>query len=155
MIDGGQPPSTMERIGSYKIVAEIGRGGMGIVCRAVDPQIGRQVAVKVIRLSDVSETEEQEQLRARLFREARAAGILKHSGIVTIYYVGEELGVAFIAMEYVGGPTLEKLLLADVPLAKERIGRILRETAAALDYAHAKGIVHRYASGEAIFQILN
>jgi tetratricopeptide (TPR) repeat protein/predicted Ser/Thr protein kinase len=116
---------------------------MGVVYRAVDSDIGRQVAVKVIRFSDLSDTEEQEQLRGRLFREARAAGILKHPGIVTIYYVGEEREVAFIAMEYVNGPTLEKLLLADVPLAKERIRQILREAAAALDYAHRKGIVHR------------
>jgi len=133
----------MERIGPYKIVAEIGRGGMGVVFRAVDANIGRQVAVKIIRFSDPSDPEEREQLRARLFREARAAGILKHSGIVTIYHVGEEQGVAFIAMEYVNGPTLEKLLLTDVPLAKERIRQILREAAAALDYAHGKGIVHR------------
>ncbi len=138
-----RPLATMERIGPYKIVAEIGRGGMGVVYRAIDSHIGRQVAVKVIRLNDLSDPEEQEQLRGRLFREARAAGILKHPGIVTIYYVGEEQGVAFIAMEYVSGPTLEKLLLADVPLSKERIRQILQEAAAALDYAHRKGIVHR------------
>ncbi len=138
-----RPLATMERIGPYKIVAEIGRGGMGVVYRAVDSHIGRQVAVKVIRFDDLSDPEEREQLRGRLFREARAAGILNHPGIVTIYYVGEEQGVAFIAMEYVSGPTLEKLLLADVPLSKERIRQILHEAAAALDYAHRKGIVHR------------
>ena len=133
----------MDRIGPYEIVGEIGRGGMGVVYRAVDPHIGRPVAVKIIRLGDISDPEEQEQLRGRLFREARAAGILKHGGIVTIYYVGEERGVAFIAMECVSGPTLEELLLADTPLEKERIRQILRETAAALDYAHRKGIIHR------------
>jgi serine/threonine protein kinase len=133
----------MQRIGPYEVQEEIGRGGMGVVYRAVDPYIGRSVAVKVIRLGDISDPEEQEQLRGRLFREARAAGILKHGGIVTIHYVGEEQGVAFIAMEYVSGPTLEKLLLAEIPLDKERIRQILRETAAALDYAHRKGIIHR------------
>jgi tetratricopeptide (TPR) repeat protein/predicted Ser/Thr protein kinase len=133
----------MERIGPYKIVAEIGRGGMGVVYRAVDPHIGRQVAVKVIRFGGPTDAQEREQLRARLFREAHAAGVLKHPGIVTIYYVGEERGVAFIAMEHVNGPTLEKLLGGGVPLSKERIRQILREAAGALDYAHKNGIVHR------------
>lgn len=133
----------MERIGPYEIVGEVGRGGMGVVYRAVDAHIGREVAVKTIRFADLADPDEQEQLRGRLFREARAAGILKHPGIVTIYYVGEEQGVAFIAMEFVNGPSLEKLLLADTPLDKERIRQILRETAAALDYAHKKGVIHR------------
>jgi len=134
---------TMERIGPYEIVGEVGRGGMGVVYRAMDRHIGREVAVKIIRFADMIDPDEQEQLRGRLFREARAAGILKHPGIVTIYYVGEEQGVAFIAMEFVNGPTLEKLLLADTPVDKERIRQILRETAAALDYAHKKGVIHR------------
>ena len=133
----------MERIGPYEIVGEVGRGGMGVVYRAMDRHIGREVAVKIIRFADMIDPDEQEQLRGRLFREARAAGILKHPGIVTIYYVGEEQGVAFIAMEFVNGPTLEKLLLADTPVDKERIRQILRETAAALNYAHKKGVIHR------------
>jgi predicted Ser/Thr protein kinase len=133
----------MQRIGPYEVHEEIGRGGMGVVYRAVDPHIGRAVAVKIIRLGDISDPEEQEQLRGRLFREARAAGILKHSGIVTIYYVGEEQGMAFIAMEHVKGPTLEKQLAGDTPLDKDQVRQILWETAAALDYAHKKGIVHR------------
>jgi serine/threonine protein kinase len=82
----------MRRIGPYEVHEEIGRGGMGVVYRAVDPHIGRPVAVKIIRLGDISDPEEQEQLRGRLFREARAAGILKYRGIVTIHYVGEEQG---------------------------------------------------------------
>ena len=71
----------MQRIGPYEVHEEIGRGGMGVVYRAVDPHIGRPVAVKIIRLGDISDPEEQEQLRGRLFREARAAGILEHGGI--------------------------------------------------------------------------
>ncbi|MGO9095113.1 MAG: protein kinase domain-containing protein [Bryobacteraceae bacterium] len=133
----------MQRIGPYEVQEEIGRGGMGVVYRAVDPHIGRPVAVKIIRLGDISDAEEQEQLRGRLFREARAAGILKHSGIVTIYHVGEEQGMAFIAMEHVKGPTLEKQLAGDTPLDKDQVRQILWEIAAALDYAHKKGIVHR------------
>ena len=82
-------------------------------------------------------------LRARLFREAQAAGVLNHPGIVTIYYVGEEGETAFIAMEYVGGATLEKALTAPSPPSREVLCRVLRQTAAALDYAHGKGVIHR------------
>ncbi len=133
----------MDRVGPYQIIEEIGRGGMGVVYRALDEHIGRPVAVKVIRFEDLTDPEELELLRGRLFREARAAGILKHPGIVTIYFVGEDQEIAYIAMEYVSGPTLEQLLLSGAAMDKEHIRRILLDTAAALDYAHKKGIIHR------------
>jgi len=133
----------METIGRYQITRELGRGAMGVVYLAVDPTIGRNVAIKTIRLGEVSDQEERDKLRERLFREARSAGILSHPGIVTIYDMEEHNDVAFIAMEFVDGPTLDQLLSKREPLAPERLMRILRQTAAALDYAHAKGIVHR------------
>ena len=133
----------MERIGPYKVIGEIGRGGMGVVLRGLDPAIGRPVAIKVILLREFSDPKEREMLRARLFREAQAAGILNHPGIVTVYYVGEEGDNAFIAMEYVNGPTLEKVLSAPQPPGKDVLRRVLWQTAAALDYAHSKGIIHR------------
>ena len=125
--------SRMERIGRYQVIGELGRGAMGIVYRAVDPAIGRTVAIKTIRLSEVIEPGERERMRERLFREAQSAGILSHPGIVTIYDIAEEGEVAYIFMEFVNGPTLERLLASDAP----------PEGDAALDYAHQKGIVHR------------
>ncbi|HLN01988.1 MAG TPA: protein kinase [Bryobacteraceae bacterium] len=133
----------MESIGRYQITRELGRGAMGVVYLAVDPTIGRNVAIKTIRLGEVTDQEERAKLRERLFREARSAGILSHPGIVTIYDMEEHDDVAFIAMEFVDGPTLDQLLSKREPLAPERLMSILRQTAAALDYAHAKGIVHR------------
>ena len=133
----------MESIGRYQITRELGRGAMGVVYLAVDPTIGRNVAIKTIRLSEVTDAEERAKLRERLFREARSAGILSHPGIVTIYDMEEHDEVAFIAMEFVDGPTLDQLLSKREALAPERLKSILRQTAAALDYAHAKGIVHR------------
>src|SRR6266542_3500388 len=100
----------MDRIGRYEIVRELGRGAMGIVYHATDPAIGRSVAIKTIRLSDLTNAEERARLRDRLFREARSAGMLSHPGIVTIYDVGEQGEIAYIAMEFVNGPTLDRLL---------------------------------------------
>jgi serine/threonine protein kinase len=133
----------MDRIGRYKIVRELGRGAMGVVYHAIDPNIGRPVAIKTIQLSGIRKPEEQERLRERLFREARSAGSLSHPGIVTIYDVEQQGELAYIAMEYVDGPTLDQLLSEPQPLAPNRIFSILAQTAAALDYAHGKGIVHR------------
>ena len=133
----------MDRIGRYKIVRELGRGAMGIVYHAIDPNIGRPVAIKTIHLGTVLKAEDQERMRERLFREARSAGILSHPGIVTIYDVEQQGDLAYIAMEFVDGPTLDQLLSQPQALAPERLFNILGQTAVALDFAHAKGIVHR------------
>jgi serine/threonine-protein kinase len=133
----------MDRIGRYQISKELGRGAMGVVYLASDPTIGRNVAIKTIRLGEVPDPEERAKLRERLFREARSAGILSHPGIVTIYDMEEHDDVAFIAMEFVDGPTLDQLLSKREAIDSARLMSILRQTAAALDYAHAKGIVHR------------
>src|SRR6476661_3789331 len=133
----------MDRMGRYQIVKELGRGAMGVVFQAVDPTIGRTVAIKTIRLGDVTNPQERAKLRERLFREARSAGMLSHPNIVTIYDMQEEGDLTYIAMEYVDGPTLDALMSSNEPVKKEEVLRILRETAAGLDYAHQKGIVHR------------
>src|SRR5262249_36665755 len=115
---------------------------MGIVYKAQDPAIGRTIAIKSIRLKELSDESERERLRERLFREAQSAGILSHPGIVTIYDIAEENGMAYIFMEFVNGPPLEKMLATQTP-DKETLLSIFRQTAGALDYAHKKGIVHR------------
>jgi serine/threonine-protein kinase len=133
----------MKQIGRYQIVGELGRGAMGVVYHATDPAIGRSVAIKTIRIRDIGDTRQREKLRDRLFREARSAGVLSHPNIVTIYDMDEADGLAYIAMAYVNGPTLEKILASEEPLSGAKMLRILRQAAAALDYAHARGIVHR------------
>src|SRR5512141_1282869 len=100
----------MERIGRYKIVRELGRGAMGVVYHAIDPNIGRPVAIKTIRLGEVTNAQERTRLKERLFREARSAGMLSHPGIVTIYDVDQQDDLSFIAMEFVEGPTLDEVL---------------------------------------------
>jgi serine/threonine protein kinase len=133
----------MDSIGRYRIVGELGRGAMGVVYHAMDPSIGRSVAIKTIRILDINDTQQRDKLRERLFREARSAGVLSHPNIVTIYDMDEADGLAYIAMAYVNGPTLEKILASDSPLSGFNMLRILRQTAAGLDYAHGRGIVHR------------
>lgn len=133
----------MERIGRYRIIGELGRGAMGLVYHAIDPSIGRPVAIKTIRIRDINDTQQRDKLRTRLFREARSAGVLSHPNIVTIYDMDEDNGLAYIAMAFVNGPTLEKILSTGRPLSGSVMLRILRQTAVALDYAHSKGIVHR------------
>ena len=133
----------MSQIGRYRIIGELGRGAMGVVYHATDPSIGRSVAIKTIRIRDINDTQHREKLRERLFREARSAGVLSHPNIVTIYDMDEVDGLAYIAMAYVNGPTLEKILASEAPLSGAKMLRILRQAAAALDYAHARGIVHR------------
>jgi len=133
----------VENIGRYRIIGELGRGAMGVVYKAQDPAIGRMIAVKSIRIGELTEENERDRLRERLFREAQSAGILSHPGIVTIYDIAEEGGLAYIFMELVNGPALDKMLKAEQTPDKETLLSILRQVATALDYAHKKGIVHR------------
>src|SRR5579875_609026 len=116
---------------------------MGVVYKALDPAIGRTVAIKAIRLKDLTNPEERQRLRERLLREAQSAGVLSHPNIITIYDVLEAEDVAYIFMEYVPGPSLEQMLhkrsLPDAP----SLLNFLRQVGTALDYAHRKGIVHR------------
>jgi len=139
----GGKPRQMERIGRYVLTGELGRGAMGVVYEAMDPLIGRSVAVKIIHLQLRPDSKEAEFMRDRLFREARAAGRLFHPGIVVILDVGQEGDIAFIAMERVDGVTLERTLATQKKLKLADSLDILRQTAAALDYAHQNGVVHR------------
>jgi serine/threonine-protein kinase len=134
-----------ERFGRYEILAELGRGAMGVVYKARDPKINRVVAVKTVSLAGQTPEEEREY-RERFFREAEAAGRLSHPGIVTIFDVGEEpeTGAPYIVMEFVGGESLDKLLSRDdhkLPL--ETALQLTLELAEALDCAHGQGVVHR------------
>ena len=124
-------------ISHYKIEAELGRGGMGVVYRARDEKLHRPVALKLLS----SELASHAERRARLLAEARAAAALNHPGITTIYEVGEEGEQIFIVMELVAGKTLRSLLAAG-PADPRALARLGMGIAEALEAAHAGGVIH-------------
>ena len=116
---------------------------MGVVFRAHDPSIERHVAIKVIHANAYSSSEEADELRMRLVREARAAGKLSHPGIVTVNQLDEHDDSVYIVMEFVEGQSLAQLAAAGKGSTPPEAIAILRQIAEALDYAHGNGIVHR------------
>lgn len=134
---------TDKKIGKYTILGKLGKGGMGIVYKAVDPIIGRTVAIKTIRLDVTNSPEEQDEATKRFIREAQSAGNLNHPNIVTIYDVGEDAGLMYIAMEYIEGITLEESIGNRQSFSLEKIVSWIHQIGEALDYAHSKGVIHR------------
>src|SRR5579859_2246679 len=136
--------SETKRFGRYEIVGELGRGAMGVVYKARDPQIDRAVAIKTVSLWR-QEAEEEQEFRLRFLNEAQAAGRLHHSGIVSIFDVGEspENRDPYIVLEYVAGESLNRILARDKKLPLATALKLAEEVAEALDYAHAQGVVHR------------
>ena len=126
-------------VAGYRIEALIGRGGMGAVYRAEEVGLGRKVALKVI----APELAQDERFRERFLRESRIAASLDHPHVVPIYQAGEENGVLYLAMRYVEGTDLAKLLSGEGALEPRRTVEILSQVAEALDAAHEKGLVHR------------
>ena len=124
--------------GRYRIVKELGKGNMGVVYQAHDPQIDRSVALKVLRPDRVV----SEAFVSRFLKEARAIGRLSHPHIVTVYDVGEDNGTIYIAMEYLQGEPFNDVIRAG-RLSIEQSVEIACQVADALDYAHGRGIVHR------------
>jgi eukaryotic-like serine/threonine-protein kinase len=125
-------------IGKYEVLRLLGSGAMGTVYEARDPVLERRVAVKVL----APELARQHDLRERFLREAQAAGRLRHPNIVQVYDVGESNGRQFLAMEFVGGSDLERVI-QDVPLSIEWKLDLLRQLCEGLGHAHAHGVVHR------------
>jgi serine/threonine-protein kinase len=135
--EGAQPapaPSTAEQ--RYEIQQELGRGGMGVVYRALDTRLQRDVALKVLRATSAEET-------ARLEREARVAATLNHPGIVTIYDFRPGFGGHFIVMEYVPGEPLDQLIRTDRERVRRSLVTILIRLADAVAFAHSRHVVHR------------
>lgn len=135
-------PHSRPQFGRYNIERELGRGAMGVVYLGHDPQIARRVAIKTLDYS-LYDTNELVTVKARFFREAEAAGRLRHPNIVTVYDVGEEHDLAFIAMDYVAGQPLSDFISAKNLLPVQQVYRIVADVAEALAYAHSKQIVHR------------
>src|SRR5579863_1098556 len=138
-----ETPET-KRFGRYEIVGELGRGAMGVVYKARDPQIDRVVAIKTVSLWG-QEPEEEAEFRMRFMNEAQAAGRLHHSGIVSIFDLGEspENHDPYIVLEYVSGESLSRILAREKKLTLGRALKLAEEIADALDYAHAQGVIHR------------
>ena len=135
---------TLNQLGRYEIIGELGKGAMGLVYLARDPLIGRQLALKTFRLGFSAQDADAEQFRARFLREAQSAGILSHPNIVTIHdVVVEDGGDFFIAMEYVKGTDLKQLMQRQGRLDIRFVVDIVAQIAEGLDYAHSKGVVHR------------
>jgi outer membrane protein assembly factor BamB/predicted Ser/Thr protein kinase len=129
---------TWSQFGRYEVIGEIGRGGMGVVYRAYEPALDRPIALKLLPEDMAGDP----GVLARLRREAVSAARLRHPNIALLYEFGQVDGAAFLAMEYVHGPSLRKILEAG-PLAPPRAIALLDQIAQALEYAHGIGIVHR------------
>jgi serine/threonine-protein kinase len=129
----------VDRLGHYRIVAELGRGGMGIVYKAHEESLNRFVAIKVL---GEHLTEDPAHVE-RFLREARSAASLNHPNIVQIYAVSEEEGRHFFVMEYVSGRSLQQILRSSGPLDPVQVARIALQTASGLGAAHDQGIIHR------------
>jgi len=128
-----------DRFAGHRIDAVAGRGGMGVVYRALQLDLDRHVALKVI----AQQLAQDQTFRDRFVRESRAAASIDHPNVIPIYYAGEHDGVLYIAMRYVEGPDLRSLVRAHERLDPERAARLVAQVGAALDAAHARGIVHR------------
>jgi serine/threonine-protein kinase len=147
----GVPPASeaapegpdLQRLGRYKLEREIGRGAMGIVYLGQDTAINRSVAIKAIPLASEFSDAELVEARARFFREAETAGRLNHPNIVTIYDVGEERGLAYIAMEYLKGRHLSDHATSNNLLEPRKVLEVIGRTADALGFAHKQQVVHR------------
>src|SRR4030088_2729722 len=134
---------TVTKAGRYEIVGELGRGAMGVVYKAMDPVIGRTVAVKTIRLSEEGTGLSRPELLTRFQTEARAAGLLTHPNIVVVFDAGEEEGLYYITMELVEGKSLQALIDAGQAFPLPRTLRIMEQTCSALQFAHERNVIHR------------
>jgi serine/threonine-protein kinase len=137
------PSGELRRLGRYQLEREIGRGAMGVVHLGRDTAINRLVAIKAIPLASEFSEAELTEARTRFFREAETAGRLNHPNIVTIYDVGEEHGLAYIAMEYLKGRHLSDYATSDNLLEPRKVLELIGRTAQALGFAHKQQVVHR------------
>ncbi len=133
-------PQHMQTLGDYRIIREVGRGGMGAVFEAEQISLGRRVALKVLRFGGVSDPEALERFQ----REAETVAKLHHTNIVPIFSVGSERGVNFYAMQFIEGRSLAQVLTDHrAALPSEQVAQIGLQAADALAHAHQRGVIHR------------
>jgi len=135
-----QMPQT---IGRYKVQESIGFGAMGAVYKAFDPLIKRTLAIKTIRLDIPRQSPQYKSFIERFYHEARISGTLSHPNIVTLFDIGEEGGVPYLAMEFVEGETIASMIDKGHRFHPEKVISLVSQIASALDYAHSKGVIHR------------
>jgi serine/threonine-protein kinase len=135
----GQQPQMPQEIGRFRLLEPLGEGAMSVVYKAFDPEINRTLAIKLLRGEFAADPE----YRYRFLQEAKAAGKLTHPNIVTIFDVGETPEGPYIAMEYLEGATLEEMMESDHRISLREVVIYGIQLAEALDYSHARGIVHR------------
>ncbi len=134
--------TTKPTLGRYEIIKELGHGAMGTVYLGKDPSINRDVAIKTLNYATI-EPGELKEVKSQFFHEAEAAGKLSHPNIVTIYDVGEDHDMAYIAMELIKGENLTCYCQKETLLSLKRVLHVVTSVAQALDYAHNQGVVHR------------
>jgi serine/threonine-protein kinase len=129
----------LKKLGKYEVIGELGHGAMGVVYRARDPVINRLVALKTITSGGADDP----SMLERFYREAQSAGGLQHPNIVTIFDMGDERGVPYIAMELIDGENLDQLIAqrTSIPLPLKMV--YATQVCSAFDYAHKRGIIHR------------
>ncbi|MGD8383528.1 MAG: serine/threonine-protein kinase [Syntrophobacterales bacterium] len=130
-------------LGRYEILEELGRGAMGIVYKGRDPKLNRVTAIKTIRFTDDFDEEQAAKIREQFYREAEVVAKLSHPNIVTIYDVGEDLDLSYLAMEYLEGESLEGFARKDNLMPIRQGIDVTAQVCDALAYAHNHGIVHR------------
>ena len=123
----------------YRVGSRLGEGGMAVVYAGHDLLLGRDVAIKTLRAQFAADA----GVRARFDREARAAAALSHPNIIDVYDVGEDEGTPYLVMELVHGQSLKEIIAADAPFHPDDVAELLIQIGEALDYAHARGYVHR------------
>ncbi|MGQ9857622.1 MAG: serine/threonine-protein kinase [Thermodesulfobacteriota bacterium] len=133
----------MDKSPKYRILEKIGEGGMGVVYKAHDARLNREVAIKVLRIDPSRQLPAQKvrEIKARFYKEAQAAARLNHPNIVAIHQVGQSAGRPYIVMEYLRGRNLLERM--EEPLPIKEVLRIALQICDALDYAHSQGVVHR------------
>src|SRR5258705_5940232 len=130
-------------IGRYQVQGSIGYGAMGAVYKAFDPLIKRTLAIKTIRLDIPRQSPQYRSFIERFYPEARIPGTLSHPNIVTLFDIGEEAGLPYLAMEYVEGETISSILERGLRFKPEKVIGLVSQVASAVDYAHTKGVIHR------------
>ncbi|HYJ18139.1 MAG TPA: serine/threonine-protein kinase, partial [Burkholderiales bacterium] len=135
------PNAAVATLGRYEIISELGQGAMGVVYKARDPMLDRIVAIKTVNLT--LPKDELAEYEARFYQEAKAAGGLSHRNIVVIYDIGRSERVAYMAMEFLQGQELRRLLQARTPIALAQALDITAQVAEGLQYAHDRQIIHR------------
>jgi serine/threonine protein kinase len=144
-----------QKIGKYEIRGLVGKGAMGVVYNAVDPALGRAVAIKTLSLSALSGSPHEAELKLRFLREARSAGMLQHPNIITVHELFEDGGTAYLVMELLEGAALSSLLQRKKELTLGERLSILDQIAAGLSEAHAHRIIHRDLKPSNVFVLKN